>query len=61
MIPNLATEVFFYTNNAGFLKVQDSFRNSELETMILGKFDTNVKDKGAVLKEINNLSRTLMD
>ncbi|MGL4616714.1 MAG: ABC transporter permease [Mycoplasmoidaceae bacterium] len=61
IIPNLETEVFFYTNSAGFLKVQDSFRNSELETMILGKFNDNVKDKSAVLQQINNLSRTLMD
>ncbi|MGL5246102.1 MAG: ABC transporter permease [Mycoplasmoidaceae bacterium] len=61
IIPNLRTEVFFYTNTSGFLKIQDSFRNSELETMILGKFDSTVTNKGSVLQEINNLSRTLMD
>lgn len=61
IIPNLKTEVFFYTNGAGFTKIQDSFRNAELETMILGKFYSTVTNKGEVLKKINNLSRTLMD
>ena len=61
IIPNLKTEVFFYANGAGFTKIQDSFRNAELETMILGKFYSTVTNKGEVLKKINNLSRTLMD
>ena len=61
IIPNIETEVFFYTNGAGFSKIQDSFRNAELETMILGKFYSTVTNKGEVLKKINNLSRTLMD
>lgn len=61
IIPNLETEVFFYANGAGFTKIQDSFRNAELETMILGKFYSTVTNKGEVLKKINNLSRTLMD
>ena len=38
IIPNTETEVFYYTNGAGITKIQDSFRNADLETMILGKF-----------------------
>ncbi|MGL4647228.1 MAG: ABC transporter permease [Mycoplasmoidaceae bacterium] len=61
IIPNLNTEAIFYTNKSGFSKVHDSFRNSNIETMILGKFNPGISNQSAVLDKINFLSKSLMD
>lgn len=60
VVPNKEKEQVVYVNKNGYERIYDAFRGNEIEAFIVGKFNSDVKDKQKVLNDINLLSTRFM-
>ena len=59
--PDPKSECIFFSNNAGYHRIFDSFRENQSENYIVGKFNTkNNVIRKQILDQINEKARTMM-
>lgn len=60
LVPNPETEQVLYVNPSGYDRIYDSFRGSEQESFLVGKFDSKTTNKNSVIDKINTISKDFM-
>jgi putative ABC transport system permease protein len=54
LVPNYKNECIIFTNTSGYQRINDAFRSSEVESYLVGKFNSDEKNQKQILDNINH-------